>query len=147
MSFIGDLEEWWLYESRILDFLAKSYPTMKLAKNASILDIDLISQYGANVEVKFDRQMGRTWNIFIEFECNNKPSWIFKYNPLPIFIYWNNDYFFLFEGTKLQKLISELIISWEYRIVSWGDWWRSRWILIPIWDLLSKQIAVRKFYL
>jgi len=58
------------YEERVLSFLAKSYPNMKLAKNPSKTDIDLITPYGANIEVKFDRMMDSTGNIFIEYECS-----------------------------------------------------------------------------
>lgn len=147
MSFVKDLEEGNTYEARILAFLVKSYPNMRLAKNPDRLGIDLLSIYGANVEVKFDRQMESTWNIFIEFECNWKPSWIFKYNPLPLFAYWCDNYFYLFKGQELQKLALSFIESKEYRIISWWDGWRSKWILIPIRDLLSKQIAVRQFYM
>lgn len=43
---------------------------MRLAQNPKTLDIDLISPLGVNVEVKFDRVMDSTGNIFIEFECN-----------------------------------------------------------------------------
>lgn len=91
--------------------------------------------------------MGKTWNIFIEFECNWKPSWIYKYNPLPLFAYWCDEYFYLFDWKRLQEIAKGLLISKEYRIISWWDGWRSKWILIPIRDLLSKQIAVRKFYI
>ena len=70
MSFVKDLEEGKEYELRVLNFLAKSYPNMRLAQNPKTLDIDLISPLGVNVEVKFDRVMDSTGNIFIEFECN-----------------------------------------------------------------------------
>lgn len=135
------------YEARVLSFLAKSYPNMKLAKNPSRLGIDIISPYWANVEVKFDRMMDTTWNIYIEYECNWKPSWIYKYSFLHLFAYWNNSYFYLFSWNKLQKIVRGFIQSKEYRIVKWGDGWRSWGILIPISELISKGIAVRKFYL
>lgn len=147
MSFIRDLEEWQLYESRILDFLAKSYPIMRLAHNPKRLDIDLLSPLGVNVEVKFDRRMEETGNIFIEFECNWKRSWIFKYDNLHIFAYWNNNEFFLFNANKLKKDIAKFIEDKTYRVVSWGDGWRSKWVLLPIKDLIPKGIAARGFSL
>ena len=147
MSFVTDLEEGKQYGLRVLNLLAKSYPNMRLAQNPKILDIDLISPLGVNVEVKFDRVMDWTGNIFIEFECNWKPSGIYKYSNLHLFAYWNNNKFFLFNANKLKKDIAKLIVSKEYRIVSWGDGWRSKWVLLPIKDLISKGIAVRVFRL
>jgi len=147
MSFVNDLEEGKQYENRVLAFLDKSYPNMRLSKNPSRLGIDLVSPLGMNVEVKFDRRMDTTWNIFIEYECNWKPSWIFKYDYIHLFAYWNNTKFYLFSWHKLKKDIRRFLNSNEYRIVSWGDGWRVKWVLIPIKDLVTKQIAVRVFNL
>lgn len=145
MSFLNDLEEGRLYEIRILNFLTKSYPIMRLVKNPSSLGVDLVSEYWTNVEVKFDRRMDTTWNIFIEYECNGKPSGIFKYDYIHFFAYWNNNRFYLFNWNKLKKDISRLIKTNEYRLVTWWDGWRVKWILIPEKDLIPKQIAARSF--
>lgn len=145
MSFVKDLEEWKVYEKRVLDFLAKSYPNMRLAHNPNRMDIDLSSPLGVNVEVKFDRRMDETGNIFIEFEYNWKPSWIYKYHNLHLFAYWNNNHFYLFNWNKLKKDIRHYLDKNTYRVVSWWDGWKSKWVLIPIKDLISKGVAVRIF--
>lgn len=147
MSFVGDLEVWREYEKRILEYLAKSYPNMRLAKNPNKLGIDLVSPLGVNVEVKFDRMMGNTGNIFIEYECNWKASWIYKYDNLHLFAYWNNEIFYLFNANKLRKDIKKMLETKEYRIIAWWDGWRSKWVLIPIRDLIGKTIAARQFRL
>ena len=147
MSFVGDLKEGNDYEDRVRRFLSYSYPFMELQKNPSRLGIDIISPYWANVEVKFDRMMDTTGNIFIEFECNWNPSWIYKYPFLHLFAYWTNKYFYLFNWNKLQKDIKKFIAIGKYRIVKWWDGWRSKWMLIPECELIDSWIAVRKFYL
>lgn len=91
--------------------------------------------------------MDSTGNIFIEFECNWKPSGIYKYSKLHLFAYWNNNKFYLFNANKLKKDIAKLLESKEYRIVSGWDGWRSRWVLLPIKDLIPKGIAARIFRL
>lgn len=92
--------------------------------------------------------MESTWNIFIEFECNGKPSWLFNYNNwINLFAYWNNKEFYLFNNNKLKKLIKQFIENKTYRVINAWDWFRVKWMIIPIVDLLPKLIAVRKFIL
>lgn len=91
--------------------------------------------------------MDSTGNIFLEVECNWEKSWIFKYDNLHIFAYWNNNKFYLFNWNKLKKIANELLISKEYRIIKWWDWWRVTGILIPERELIPKGIAERIFYI
>lgn len=136
------------YEKIILSYLSTSYPTTKLIPNPQSRGADLISPiYWLQVEVKFDRRMEDTGNVFIEFEFKGTPSWIFKYPYLSLFAYGNNRYFYLFNANKLRKKITQFIKEGKYRIVGGWDWWYAKGILIPEADLLQNAIASRKFYL
>lgn len=130
MSFVNDLKQGEAYEDFILSFI-KRYYLPWLEKNKERMGIDLIDLSNwLTVEVKYDRQMSKTWNVFIEYACNGKPSWIFKYSNWTFFIYWCDEFFVITIMKDIQDIVPHLIK--EYRNVNGWDWWRSKWVLVPI---------------
>lgn len=79
-----------------------------------------------------------TWNLFIEVECNGKPSWINAYENMDVYAYGIKDKIFLFNTKKLRLDIENN----NYRKIKGWDWWRVTWVLIPITigDKLANKI-------
>lgn len=82
-------------------------------------------------EVKRDFKSQETWNIAIEFRCNNKPSGIFASKADYIIyclsedeFYWQNRWELLYRLYFLEK-----------KTVNWWDWDRAEMFLINKWDL------------
>jgi hypothetical protein len=134
MSFLGDLKEWKDYEEIIRNILNWNFNT-NLSKNTNRLGIDLVSD-GLCVEVKYDRQCRTTGNIFLEYECLDKPSWVNQYNwANALFIYWDYEEAYVFNLAHLQELIADWVKNKTYRLINWGDGWKSKWVLVPISEL------------
>lgn len=93
------------------------------------------------IEVKTDRLAHKTGNIFIEYECRNKPSglatttanyWIYRLNEIDTAI--------IISVEKLKKLCRYLYVNKMY-LKNGGDNDLSKGFLIPInilFDLLNK---------
>lgn len=146
MSFLDDLYQGNDYQEVVRLKLNKLF-NIELNHNKLKKWVDLIADNWMTCEIKLDRLMNKTWNIFIEYECNKSPSWIFKYDFIHLFCYGNNDYFYVFSWTQLKNIVLKLIETKKYRVINAGDWFRSRWILIPEVDLIANWIAVRKIYI
>ncbi len=131
MSFIGDLKEGKDYEEKVRDTLNNNFLTT-LTNNTNRLGIDLVSD-GLCVEVKYDRQCRTTGNIFLEYECSGKSSWVLKYSwDKSLFIYWDYEEAYVFNLNYLQKCVNDWIKNKTYRLINWGDGWKSKGILVPI---------------
>jgi len=128
-SFLSDLREWEWYEDFILSFL-KRYYLPWLEKNKERTGVDLVDSNWFTVEVKFDKLSSTTWNVYLEYECNKLPSWIMKYTNLTFFIVGNSNWFTLVEW----DILLDIVINQKdkFRQVNGWDWWRSKWLLIPI---------------
>lgn len=143
-GFLSDLEEGKGFELLVLDILKSEYPSEDWIINPERLGVDILSSSWRQVEVKYDRMGNKTWNIFIEVECNGKPSWINKYGwQLDVLAYWYKK-----ESTIMLYLINANILKSilhnpSFRKVKWGDWWRSVWILVPI-SFLKENIIISK---
>ena len=134
MSFIGDLKEGKDYEWVVRDILNTNFLT-NLTNNTNRLGIDLVSD-GLCVEVKYDRQCRTTGNVFLEYECSDKPSWVNKYSGKnSLFIYWDYDEAYVFNLATLQELVADWVKNKTYRLINWGDWWKSKGVLVPITEL------------
>ena len=136
-SFLNDLAIWEQYQLNIVELLNLHFRTKNnyYSINSIKKDIDIISsQWSNSIEVKYDRQAHRTWNIFIEYECRWKVSWVFKYSSMDVFIYGTNEQIFFFKAFDIKKFILLSIhwhIEWIRKVNGW-DWWASKGILIPI---------------
>lgn len=81
----------------------KSYPTESWEINTEEKGVDIVSSTcNKTIEVKFDRMANDTWNLFIEVECNGKPSWINAYENMDVYAYGIKDKIFLFNTKKLR---------------------------------------------
>lgn len=130
MSFLGDLKEGKEFEHTVLEIIQQSYPTESWEINKEIKGVDIVSSSWKTIEVKFDRMASKTWNLFIEVECNGKPSWINAYENMDVYAYGTIDKLFLFNTKELRSAIE----TTKFRKVKGWDWWRVTWVLIPMWD-------------
>lgn len=146
MSFVSDLKVGRGYEEVIKETLNKVF-NLGLINNPNNRGIDLVSEsIEFEVEIKFDRQWRTTWNIFIEYECNKKPSWIKKYwSNNFLFVYWDNEDAYIFDWQTLSKKVDEFVKTKQYKLVNWWDGWRVKGVLIPIKDL--EEIAQWKLFI
>lgn len=104
--------------------------------------VDLL--HGAlSIEVKYDRLMRTTWNLFLEFECNGKESWLFKDEWATLLAYWDYNWVLIFELQNLRQEFPNLLE--KFKVVNWGDWYRSKWLLLPIEE--AKKLANWEIYL
>lgn len=143
MSFTKDLAVWAENEHRVLWILINEFPDWNWEINNEKKWVDIISKSTwLTVECKFDRMVEKTWNIFIEIECNWKPSWIYKYSKMDVISYSYSNKTLLINREKLIKFIEEN--EHKLRLVNWWDWWRVSWYLIPIKDvekIISRTIV------
>jgi hypothetical protein len=130
MSFLNDLKEGEWYESFILQFL-KRYYLPWLEKNKERTGVDLVDSVSwLTVEVKYDKLSSTTWNVYLEYECNKLPSWLLKYTNLTFFVVWNSEWFSLVDYHILLDIVTNQ--KDNFRQVNGWDWWRSKWLLIPL---------------
>lgn len=135
MSFVKDLKEGKEFEHTVLEIIQLHYPTENWKLNEEKKGVDIVSHKWKTVEVKFDRMATQTWNLFIEVECNNKPSWLNAYDNMDVYAYGTGDTLYLFNTRKLRSIIA----STKFRKVKWWDGWRVTWVLIPI--TIGNEIA------
>lgn len=128
MGFLNDLKVGEDYEKFVQSKLSEVL-SIEVEKNDNKLDTDLVWQ-DLRIEVKFDRQMRGTKNVFIEYMCNKKPSGILRDEELDYLIYGDYDGFWVFDAKELRNEVEENIETDKYRQVNWGDGFRSRWMLI-----------------
>jgi len=107
--------------------------SLELRKNEEDRGVDLVSD-NLRVEVKFDRMMEKTGNVFIEYAYKWKASWILKYEDLDIFVYGSTERMMICDAKYLQEKVSEWIVGTEFRKIKGWDGWQSSWLLIPLED-------------
>lgn len=127
-SFVRDLKEGKEFEHTVLWLVQKYYPTESWEINKETKGVDIVSSTWKTIEVKFDRMASSTWNLFIEVECNGKPSWINAYENMDVYAYGIQNKLFLFNTKELRSAINNS----NFRKVKGWDWWRVTWVLIPI---------------
>lgn len=143
-NFKEDLEKWEKFEDSVIDLLSSI--GYKLIKNPDKKGIDLLLvKWG--IECKMDEYAQYSWNFYIEYECNWKPSWIFK-EEKHILKYWaHSDWkevlildwlmfnHFVKEKIKLCMQNKTLTYKW-YRIIEQGwNGWRTKGLLVPIQNM------------
>lgn len=139
MTFKSDLEKGEELEKVVIDKLAEDF---HLIKNPDVKWVDLliITDW---IEVKFDDMSNKTWNYFLEIECNGKRSGVYKNEKIAV-KYWAHS-----DGTKLLLISMKFLIRWVHKrmeecysnksktsrwariIESWGDGWRVKGLLVP----------------
>lgn len=141
MTFAECLEKWEKFERITHDILNKNWIKVLLNPNNKWMDLVIAEKW---IEVKIDESSKKYWNFFIEFENNWKQSWIFKQDDIML-EYWAHsdwDVIYLVRWKLLRDFVADTISKCRqnssltykgYRLVEkWWDWWRSKWLLIPV---------------
>lgn len=93
------------------------------------------------IEVKSDRMAKKTGNIYIEYECNKKPSGISS-STSNIYVYYiindDKDYnTYIITTLELKEMIEQ---KKYFKKISGGDGWRSKGYLIKIANLSKYKV-------
>lgn len=106
------------------------------------------------IEFKLDEYAQYSWNLYIEFECNEKPSWLFREERVTLKYWAHSDwkYIYIFDWEELKDFVREKIddcrdnksnTSVWYRVIEAGwNWGRTKGLLCPLEKikLLAKDI-------
>jgi hypothetical protein len=147
-SFRDDLIKGKEWELKVLQVLKGEW--MKLIQNPDEkwMDLLFIEEW---IEVKKDEYAQYSGNFYIEFECNWKPSWLFRPEDYHLRYWAHTDWvhIYLMNWDYFKEFVNERIAScranktntskWFKVIEWWGNWWKSKWLLIPIEAM--KEIA------
>lgn len=130
MSFVSDLEFGKANEEIILEKVKELYPLEDWKFSELKTEVDIVSSTWKTIECKSDRQTLKTWNVFIEVECNKRPSWIYKYDSMDVlaYSYWETSLFI--NVNKLKNFINENETT--LKKIKCGDGWRSVGYLIKL---------------
>jgi len=150
-NFQEDLKKWKEYEEKAMNLLNDNW--FNLISNPEKKGMDLLMLENG-IEIKVDEKSKFTWNFYIEFECNWKPSGIFREETINLKWWWHSDWerLFLLSGDQLKKWVTEkidncranksLTSKWTRVVEFWWNWGRTKGLLIPIqqFEELSEKI-------
>lgn len=142
-NFLKDLATWEHYETKVIEALKKAFG-FEMKKNENVRGVDLTHEL-FSLEVKCDRQMKETWNMYVELSCWGKKSWIFNEEEYEYFAYGWYEWFAVFDKVTLQQEILEWVILWKYTLKKWGDGWRTIGCILPVEGILPIAKAVIYF--
>lgn len=140
-------------EETVMDLLNKNW--FNLIQNPIEKEMDLLV-VSEGIEVKFDVSAYKYWNFYIEFECNGKPSWLFREEAVKLAFWAHTDWvnLYLLEGDKLKRIVKEKIelcranssntSKWFRVVENWWDWWRSKGLLYPIKEIEKEAKFIYK---
>ena len=147
MSFASDLEEWKEIEVKVMSLLNNNWFNLIQNPNKKEMDLIILEKW---IEVKYCRRAKETWNFYIEYECNWNPSWIFREEKLDLEYWGHTDWetLYLIVWYQLKKFINS-ILEWEkiewIKLTNWWDWWKTKWVLVPI--RIIDELSIIKFNL
>lgn len=134
MSFVNDLAFWKENEHTVLEIVQRLFPEWKWKLNIEKKWVDILSwDWKLSIECKVDRKAMTTWNVFIEIECNWKPSWIYKYDWVNVLTYSFGNIVYIINIKLLKQLIETR--NSEFKKIKCWDGWRSVGYLIPISEI------------
>jgi len=143
-NFITDLKKGKEMEVRVMNLLNSNW--FNLIQNPIEKEMDLLynQDKSLGIEVKFDSYAQHSWNFYIEFECNWKPSWLLREESVELEYWAHSDWVrvFLIKWDKLMQRV----LGWvekcranktnkhkQFRVVeNWGNWGRTKWLLVPV---------------
>jgi len=147
-KFKADLARWMAFEEGVLSTLNASW--YNLIKNPNEKGIDLL-EIAWGYEVKADHynfhKNIEDGNAYIEFEAYGKASWIFKDEDYTLSKWVHSlspNEIILLDGKKFREWIkghidlcmnNRSMTSKWFRIVNWGDWKRTKGLLVPAKEL------------
>lgn len=151
-KFQRDLESGMELEVKVLSTLNENW--FNLIKNPDKKGMDLLILENW-IEVKRDEAAMKTWNAYIEYECNWVASWIFKKEAINL-KYWAHSLetwtFLLFDWKTFRKFVKDKIADCNanksktskwFRIVSGWDWNRTKGLLVPVHEMA--KLALDKY--
>lgn len=122
MSFESDLENWRRVEKELAQKLVcRDIMKLEYAPKASYKDWDLKITYEDNgkvcektFEVKDDIISAQTWNVWFEYRCFGKPSWIYASKADYIVYHLNNRFYYQDRWELLYRLdkVEKTDVSW-----------------------------------
>lgn len=101
------------------------------------------------IEVKFDSKAQVTGNFYVEYECNKKPSWIFKEEEYNLEYWCHTDWITLYvvRWDTLKDFITYNIKNPQkeigIKLTNWGDGFKTKGVLIPI--NIMDDLSIHKF--
>lgn len=151
-NFKEDLEKWRVMEDRVMDALKDDFNIIK-NPNERWMDLLIISEW---IEVKLDEYSKYSGNFFLEFECNGKPSWIYKEEDVHLRYWAHSDWerVYVINWVFLKDWVAQKIYDcqcnksltskWCRLIEAWWNGWRSKWLLVPTKDFeaLAEKIYI-----
>lgn len=130
MWFVNDAIEWGLYELSVRDRLESDF-WIKFEKNTDKMWVDLLHPL-FTAEVKFDRLVEKTGNLFIEIWYKWGDSGLFKDNNVDLFVCWNKSFALVFKVNTLKKDLLDGVEDGKFKTIKGGDGYNSLWVLLPI---------------
>lgn len=107
------------------------------------------------IEVKLDAYAIHSGNFYIEFECNGKPSWLFREEHLHLRWWWHSNWeeLLMLDWDELKEVVLEKIeacranktnTSKGFKVIeAWWNWGRTKGLLFPVEEM--KKIAKHIF--
>jgi len=125
MTFTKDLAEWKQIEQEFAKMLIDKWAqSIELAPSEQFKDWDIKTVFICNGkprditwEIKDDKISSQTWNIWFEFRCFNKSSWIYASKADYIVYHVDGKYYYQTRGELLSR-----ICSTEKEVRVWGDY-------------------------
>lgn len=145
MSFKKDLDKWREAEREFAKrIITKNTSSIEFAPHTAFKEWDIKLRFYKDwvvvektFEVKDDIISEQTWNVWFEFRCYDKPSWIYESKADYIVYHLWDKFYYQSRGELLTKL-NEV----EKREVSWWDYNQSRMFIVDkkYLDVLFKKI-------
>ena len=143
-NFAEDLIKWKEAEKRIMDLLNENW--FNLIQNPIEKEIDLLIINGG-IEIKKDEYAKKSWNFYIEFECNWKPSWLYRPEKHKLIwwvhtdwekvymVYWDKLKNYVKNKIEECRLNTTLTSKWFRVVEQWWNWWRTKGLLFPLKEM------------
>ena len=136
-------------ELRILKKIQKRYPQAKKIEGY-FKGYDLyVPEIGLRIEVKQDKKSQHTGNYVIEIEYDGKPSALSTTEA----DYWVHNLVykdemilsFIFPVERLRKTMKKMVKNGSAKMISGGDYNKSKLVLLPIKDLISLSMELLSY--
>jgi len=143
-NFKNDLKKWKEMEVKVMNILNTDWFNVIQNPIEKEMDLLIITEW---VEVKHDEYAQYSWNFYIEFECNWKPSGLFREERVGLAYWAHSDWInvYLVNWKLLKEWVLNLISKCRdnktnkhkcFRVVeNWGDWGRTKGLLVPVGKL------------
>jgi len=146
-NFVADLAKWKQMEIVAMNILNNNWFNIIQNPVEKAMDLIIVEK---GIEIKFDEYAQHSWNFYIEFECNWKPSGLYREENISLEWWGHTDWLnlYLLKGKHLKRMVWELIEKCranktkthkKYRVVeNWWDWWRTKGLLIPVSEMAEQ---------